>query len=152
MNAAPQLAVHFVHRFDTGGLEDGVVSLIKPLPATRFGTPSWPWTRWCRRSLAASRAPTSSSSRCTRPAQTARRYPRHFRLFRTLRPAVVQKSNLSVFEKVKFVPVRSGGGVSAPDVVEIYRYRSFVHVEDVEIVIPLPHMGWEIRFKPATAR
>jgi hypothetical protein len=57
-----------------------------------------------------------------------------------------------LFEKVRAVPVRSVGRVTAPDVVEIYRYRNFTQVKDVEILIPLPHMGWEIRFKPAAAR
>jgi hypothetical protein len=57
-----------------------------------------------------------------------------------------------LFERARVVPVRSVGGVTAPDVVEIYRYRNFTRVEDVEILIPLPHMGWEIRFKPAATR
>lgn len=51
------------------------------------------------------------------------------------------------FEKVGNLPVRSGGGAVAPASIQIYRYRAFTPVENAEIVIPLPHMGREIRFR-----
>lgn len=50
------------------------------------------------------------------------------------------------FEKVKVQAVTSGGNAEAPKVVEIYRYRDHKAVENATIVIPLPHMGREIRF------
>jgi hypothetical protein len=52
------------------------------------------------------------------------------------------------FEQVASLAVRSGGGAVAPKAIEIYRYRGYVPVEGAEIVIPLPHMGREIRFTP----
>ena len=51
------------------------------------------------------------------------------------------------FERVADIPVRSGGGAEAPECIEIHRYREHVAVDDAEIVIPLPHLGREIRFQ-----
>ena len=51
------------------------------------------------------------------------------------------------FEKIKVLPVTSGGGAAAPDRIEIYRYRDYLPMDDATIVIPLPHMNREIRFK-----
>jgi hypothetical protein len=51
------------------------------------------------------------------------------------------------FERVKVLPVKSGGGAEAPDRIEIYRYRDHKSTADATIVIPLPHMGREIRFR-----
>ena len=56
------------------------------------------------------------------------------------------------FERVNTLPVQSAGGAVAPQRVEVYRLREFKAVNDVEIVIPLPHMGREIRFKPVQSR
>ena len=93
------LVVHVLYRFDTGGLENGVVNLINRLPATRF-----------RHAIVAlDEAVPEFARRITRPdvefvslhkppGQTARLYPRLFRLFRTLRPAVVHTRNLSALE------------------------------------------------------
>jgi len=52
------------------------------------------------------------------------------------------------FEKVKVFPVVASGGALGPERVEIYRYRDFQPGNASEIVIPLPHMGREIRFRP----
>lgn len=57
--------------------------------------------------------------------------------------ALLQQAN---FEKINILPVESVGGVDAPQRIEIYRYRDYKLVEDATIVIPLPHMGREIRF------
>jgi hypothetical protein len=54
----------------------------------------------------------------------------------------------ATFDKVGSLPVHSGGGAVAPASIEIYRYRDFTPVKNAEIVIPLPHMGREIRFTP----
>ena len=51
------------------------------------------------------------------------------------------------FEKIKVMPVSSGGGAAAPERIEIYRYRDYQAMDDATIVIPLPHIGREIRFK-----
>lgn len=51
------------------------------------------------------------------------------------------------FERVAELPVRSGGGAEAPERIAIHRYRDHVSAGDAEIVIPLPHLGREIRFR-----
>ncbi|MBS0510338.1 MAG: glycosyltransferase family 39 protein [Proteobacteria bacterium] len=51
------------------------------------------------------------------------------------------------FERVAVLPVTSGGRAEAPDRIEIYRYRNYKPSLDTTIVIPLPHMGTEIRFE-----
>jgi hypothetical protein len=51
------------------------------------------------------------------------------------------------FERVKVLPVTAGGGAMAPDRVEVFRYRDHKPADSATIVIPLPHMGREIRFK-----
>jgi hypothetical protein len=50
------------------------------------------------------------------------------------------------FEKLSVFPVSSGGIVRAPERIEIYRFKNHTHGGNAEIVIPLPHMGREIRF------
>ena len=52
------------------------------------------------------------------------------------------------FEKVKVFPVVASGGALGPEHVEVYRFRDFKPGNVSEIVIPLPHMGREIRFRP----
>jgi hypothetical protein len=51
------------------------------------------------------------------------------------------------FERVKVLPITADGGAPAPDRVEVYRYREHQPADSATIVIPLPHMGREIRFK-----
>lgn len=57
-------------------------------------------------------------------------------------------SDDSAFEKVRVLPVSASGGAEGPSQVEVYRFRAFKPGTGEEIVIPLPHMGREIRFKP----
>lgn len=52
------------------------------------------------------------------------------------------------FEQVAVLPVSASGGADGPSRVEVYRFRDFKPGAGEEIVIPLPHMGREIRFKP----
>lgn len=51
------------------------------------------------------------------------------------------------FERIADFTVRAGGGAEAPERIEIHRYRDHVAMGDAEIVIPLPHLGREIRFR-----
>lgn len=51
------------------------------------------------------------------------------------------------FERVAVQAITTGGGADAPERIEVYRYREHEVAEDAEIVIPLPHMGREIRFR-----
>jgi sugar transferase (PEP-CTERM/EpsH1 system associated) len=108
------LILHVVYRFDTGGLENGVVNLINHLPedACRHGvialTEVTDFARRIRR----------DDVRCIalhkRPGQTWWLYPKLLKLFRELRPAVVHTRNLAALEVqpaawLAGVPVRIHG-------------------------------------------
>jgi hypothetical protein len=53
------------------------------------------------------------------------------------------------FERVAEFPVHASGGAEAPERIVLHRYRDHVPAADAEIVIPLPHLGREIRFRRA---
>ena len=92
------LVLHVVYRFDTGGLENGIVNLINHMPAQRF-----------RHAVMALTEVTSFRQRIARsdvefialnkpPGHGIWLYPRLYRLFRQLRPAVVHSRNLAALE------------------------------------------------------
>jgi len=99
MNADPRpLVVHVMHRFDTGGLENGVVNLINHMPAERW-----------RHAVVALTEVTDFRARVRRddvefvalhkpPGQGFWLYPQLYRLFRRLRPAIVHSRNLAALE------------------------------------------------------
>ncbi|MBL8352956.1 MAG: TIGR03088 family PEP-CTERM/XrtA system glycosyltransferase [Burkholderiaceae bacterium] len=104
MNAASSgrerpLVLHLVYRFDTGGLENGVVNLINNFPANAYrhavvalDEVAAHFARRVERddvSFVALRKP---------PGQTWWLYPRLYRLFRELRPAIVHTRNLAALE------------------------------------------------------
>jgi len=108
------LVAHVVYRFDTGGLENGVVNLINHLPGDAFRhvvvslTEVTDFARRIRR----------DDVRCLalhkRPGQTWWLYPRLLRLLRELRPAIVHTRNLAALEVqpaawLAAVPVRIHG-------------------------------------------
>jgi len=118
MRAVPDnrpLIVHVVYRFAVGGLENGVVNLINRLPhdAWRHGV------------IALTDVSPEFCSRVTRsdvvyealgkpPGHLIALYPRLFRLFRNLRPAIVHTRNTAALEAVvpawaARVPVRIHG-------------------------------------------
>lgn len=93
---ARPLVVHLLHRFDTGGLENGVVNIINHLPAFRHA-------------VVAVTEITAFKDRVTAPGtrfialnkppgQGLWLYPRVYRLLRELRPAVVHTRNLGAME------------------------------------------------------
>mgnify|MGYP002784565185 FL=1 len=93
------LVVHVVHRFDTGGLENGVVNLINALPPGR----------WRHAVIALDRVEPAFAARVRvpgvefvalhkPPGPTLRQGPRLWRLFRRLRPAIVHTRNLGALE------------------------------------------------------
>lgn len=93
---ARPLVVHLLNRFDTGGLENGVVNLINHLPAFRHA-------------VIAVTEITAFKDRVTAPGtrfialnkppgQGFWLYPRVYRLLRELRPAVVHTRNLGAME------------------------------------------------------
>jgi sugar transferase (PEP-CTERM/EpsH1 system associated) len=95
----PPLVVHVVYRFDTGGLENGVVNLVNRLPREAFRHRIVALTEavpaFCRR---VRRDDVEFVSLHKPPGHGVRLYPRLYRLFRTWRPAVVHTRNLAALE------------------------------------------------------
>lgn len=108
------LVLHLMHRFDTGGLENGVVNLINQLPEHAY-----------RHAVMALTEVTDFRQRIKRqdvqfialdkpPGHGFWLYPRVYRLFRQLRPAIVHSRNLAALEMqvaawAAGVPVRIHG-------------------------------------------
>lgn len=108
------LIAHVMYRFDTGGLENGVVNLINHLPADRY-----------RHAIIALTEITEFRKRIRHddvqfialnkpPGQTFWLFPKLYRLFRQLRPAIVHSRNLAALEVqlpawLAGVPVRIHG-------------------------------------------
>lgn len=92
------LVVHVLYRFDVGGLENGVVNLINRMPSDAY-----------RHAVVSLTGITDFSRRIARddvelialdkpPGHAVHLYPRLFRLFRRLRPAIVHTRNLAALE------------------------------------------------------
>ena len=92
------LVLHVMYRFDTGGLENGVVNLINHMPAKDY-----------RHAIVALTEVTDFRKRLQRddvacyalnkpPGQGFWLYPKLYRLFRTLKPAIVHSRNLAALE------------------------------------------------------
>lgn len=136
------LIVHVMHRFDTGGLENGIVNLVNRLPRERY-----------RHAIVALTEVTEFRRRIERddvqfialkkpPGQGLWLFPQVRRLLRELQPAVVHTRNIAALEMVApaawaGVPVRlhgeHGWDASDPDgrsrKFRLIRrlYRPFVH-------------------------
>jgi sugar transferase (PEP-CTERM/EpsH1 system associated) len=106
-SALAPLVLHIVHRFDTGGLENGVVNLINHLPPDEF-----------RHAVVALTEVTSFRDRVQTPnvefialqkgpGHALRLYPRLFALMRRMRPTIVHTRNLAALEAV--VPAWAAG-------------------------------------------
>lgn len=102
------LVLHVLYRFDTGGLENGVVNLLNRLPAERFR----------HAVLALDRIEPAFAARLVRedvhlfamhkpPGHALRLYPRIWRLLRDLKPAIVHTRNLAALE-VQVVAAAAG--------------------------------------------
>ncbi|MBK9574218.1 MAG: TIGR03088 family PEP-CTERM/XrtA system glycosyltransferase [Rhodoferax sp.] len=92
------LVLHVMYRFDTGGLENGVVNLINHMPADAY-----------RHAVLALTEVTDFSQRVQRkdvefialhkpPGHGIWQYPKLFKLFRRLRPHIVHSRNLAALE------------------------------------------------------
>jgi sugar transferase (PEP-CTERM/EpsH1 system associated) len=103
------LVLHVLHRFDTGGLENGVVNLINHMPVSRFR----------HAVLALDRVEPAFAARLSRtdvqlyalnkqPGHAVKLYPRIWRLLRELRPSIVHTRNLAALE---VLPVAAAAGV-----------------------------------------
>jgi len=116
MSAADErpLIAHVVFRFDYGGLENGVVNIINHLPrdAYRHAVISLTDVTDFRRRVM--RTDVEFIALKKPPGHAYRLYPRLFRLFREMRPAIVHSRNLAALETVApawaaGVPIRIHG-------------------------------------------
>lgn len=94
------LVMHVVHRFDTGGLENGIVNLINHMPpaAYRHAVVALTEVTDFRRRVQAANVEFVSMHK--RPGHGVWLYPRLFALMRRLRPAIVHTRNLGTLEAV----------------------------------------------------
>jgi sugar transferase (PEP-CTERM/EpsH1 system associated) len=107
MSSHIPLVAHIVYRFDIGGLENGVVNLINHMPSGAY-----------RHAVISLTGITDFKNRIRRddvlyvalnksPGHLIGLYPRLFRLFRKLRPAIVHTRNLAALEAT--VPAWAAG-------------------------------------------
>ena len=108
MKSLPPLIVHVVFRFGVGGLENGIVNLINRMPPRQ----------WRHAVVALTEVSAEFAKRIDRQdvrwislgkkdGHLVRDYPRLYRLFRELDPAVVHTRNLAALEAV--VPAWAAG-------------------------------------------
>jgi sugar transferase (PEP-CTERM/EpsH1 system associated) len=100
--------MHVVYAFSVGGLENGLVNLLNRMPAQRWRHAVVSLTR-ISGSFAerVQRADVEFIELDKRPGHLVRDYPRLYRLFRRLQPAVVHTRNLAALEAV--VPAWAAG-------------------------------------------
>jgi sugar transferase (PEP-CTERM/EpsH1 system associated) len=108
------LIVHVVYRFDTGGLENGVVNLINHLPEGDYRHAVIALTEVTDFAQRIRRSDVRCIALHKRPGQTFWLYPKLLRLLRDLRPAIVHTRNLAALEVqpaawLAGVPVRIHG-------------------------------------------
>ena len=95
---SPPLIVHLVYRFDTGGMENGMVTLFNHLDPGRFRHAVVSWTEvgdFCAR-IRTQEVGFHALGR--RPGHDPGAYLRLWRLLRHLRPAVLHTRNLAALE------------------------------------------------------
>lgn len=99
--------VHVVYRFDTGGLENGLVNLINHLPAQTYRHVVLALTEVTEFRHRLRRDDVQFIALHKPPGHGVWLYPRLYRLFRQLRPAIVHTRNLAALEAV--VPAWAAG-------------------------------------------
>ena len=94
----PPLVVHLLYRFDTGGLENGVVNLINHMPrhAYRHMVVAMTEVTDFRHRLRRDDVPCVALHKV--PGQGVKLYPALWRLLRQHRPAIVHTRNLGALE------------------------------------------------------
>ncbi len=90
------LVLHVMHRFDTGGLENGVVNLINHMSTYRHAVLALTEVTDFRRRVLRNDVQFFALNKP--PGHTAWLYPRLFGLFRQLRPQIVHSRNLAALE------------------------------------------------------
>jgi sugar transferase (PEP-CTERM/EpsH1 system associated) len=92
------LVVHVMHAFDVGGLENGVVNLMNHMPAETYRHAVVALTHVTGFRERVRRADVRFFALGKRPGHAVPLYPRLYRLFRELRPAIVHTRNLAALE------------------------------------------------------
>ena len=92
------LVLHVMYRFDTGGLENGVVNLINHMPPQAYRHAVLALTEVTNFSRRIQRSDVEFVSLRKPPGHGVWQYPKLFKLFRQLRPAVVHSRNLAALE------------------------------------------------------
>lgn len=108
------LVAHVMYRFDTGGLENGIVNLINHMPADRYRHVVIALTEVTDFRKRIQRDDVQFISLNKAPGHGFWLYPKLFKLFRQLRPAIVHSRNLAALEVqlpawLAGVPVRIHG-------------------------------------------
>jgi sugar transferase (PEP-CTERM/EpsH1 system associated) len=97
--AGAPLIAHALYRFDTGGLENGLVNLINALPADRFRHAVIALDRVEPAFAARVRQPGVEFIALHKsPGPTLKQFPQLYRLFRRLRPSIVHTRNLGALD------------------------------------------------------
>lgn len=108
------LVLHVVHRFDTGGLENGLANLINHMPAAAYRHAVLALTEVTAFRRRVQREDVEFIALNKTPGQGFKLYPRLWRLLRRMRPAIVHTRNLGPLEMqvaaaAARVPVRIHG-------------------------------------------
>jgi sugar transferase (PEP-CTERM/EpsH1 system associated) len=98
MHQSLPLVAHILHRFDTGGLESGVVNLINHMPTDAYRHVVIALTEVTDFRLRLQRAEVACIALHKPPGQGVKLYPRLWRLLRQLRPVIVHTRNLAALE------------------------------------------------------
>lgn len=92
------LVLHVMYRFDTGGLENGVVNLINHMPADAYRHAVLALTEVTDFKQRIQRDDVEFISLRKRPGQGVWQYAKLYKLFRQLRPQIVHSRNLAALE------------------------------------------------------
>ena len=98
MSDSRPLVVHVMHRFDTGGLENGVVNLINHMPENAYRHAVIALTEITDFKKRIHRPDVQFIALNKRPGHLLWNYPQLYHLFRQLRPAIVHTRNLASLE------------------------------------------------------
>jgi sugar transferase (PEP-CTERM/EpsH1 system associated) len=114
VNDPRPLVAHIMYRFDTGGLENGIVNLINHMPADRYRHAVIAMTEVTDFRQRIKRNDVEFISLNKAPGHGIWLFPKLFALFRRLRPAIVHGRNLAALEAqlpawAAGVPVRIHG-------------------------------------------
>jgi len=99
--------VHVVYRLDVGGLENGLVNLINHMPADAYRHAIISLTDITQFHRRIARDDVALHALHKGPGHAVRLYPRLYRLFRQMAPAIVHTRNLAALEAT--VPARLAG-------------------------------------------